>query len=405
MAIFKYKGLDKTGKEIKGSVNVESLAIAKTRVKSMGIMLTEISEETSQNLKKGSVNITFGSGVSTVDLALMTRQLATLLKAKIQVVEAFTALVDQTDNPRLKITLSEIKQKVNEGSSLASALSDYPTIFDNVYVNMVEAGETSGTLEIVLLRLADFTESQVKLNNKIKSAMTYPVIMMTVGGIMISIIFAVVIPKLSKIFIQRKMELPIQTKISIWISNTIINYWWLIIIAIIGLVYFFKKWVKTTSGRSKWDSLLLKLPIVGELVTMINVSRFCSTLATLLQSGVPILSAMRIVSNLISNVHMKKAVEESRTSISEGASLTNPLIKSELFPPMVTHMIKLGEKSGELEPMLQIVAENYEDQVNSKLSGLTSILEPIMMVGMGLVVAFVVFSVVVPMMQMNSLKH
>lgn len=405
MAIFKYKGLDKTGKEIKGSVNVENLATAKTRVKSMGIMLTEINEETSQNLKKGSVNLTFGSGVSTVDLALMTRQLATLLKAKIQVVEAFTALVDQTDNPRLKITLSEIKQKVNEGSSLASALSDYPTIFNNVYVNMVEAGETSGTLEIVLLRLADFTESQVKLNNKIKSAMTYPVIMMTVGGIMISIIFAVVIPKLSKIFIQRKMELPIQTKISIWISNTIINYWWLIIIAIIGLVYFFKKWVKTTSGRSKWDSLLLKLPIVGELVTMINVSRFCSTLATLLQSGVPILSAMRIVSNLISNVHMKRAVEESRTSISEGASLTNPLIKSELFPPMVTHMIKLGEKSGELEPMLQIVAENYEDQVNSKLSGLTSILEPIMMVGMGLVVAFVVFSVVVPMMQMNSLKH
>jgi general secretion pathway protein F len=323
----------------------------------------------------------------------------------IQVVEAFSALVDQTDNPRLKITLSEIKQKVNEGSSLASALSDYPAIFNNVYVNMVEAGETSGTLEVVLLRLADFTESQVKLNNKIKSAMTYPVIMMTVGGIMISIIFAVVIPKLSKIFIQRKMELPIQTKISIWISNTIINYWWLIIIGIIGLVYFFKKWTKTEAGRSKWDALLLKLPVVGELITMINVSRFCSTLATLLQSGVPILSAMRIVSNLISNVHMKRAVEESRTSISEGASLTNPLIKSELFPPMVTHMIKLGEKSGELEPMLQIVAENYEDQVNSKLSGLTSILEPIMMVGMGLVVAFVVFSVVVPMMQMNSLKH
>lgn len=405
MAIFKYKGLDKTGKEIKGNVNVENLAVAKARVKGMGIMLTEINEETSQNLKKGSVNITFGSGVSTVDLALMTRQLATLLKAKIQVVEAFSALVDQTDNPRLKITLSEIKQKVNEGSSLASALSDYPAIFNNVYVNMVEAGETSGTLEVVLLRLADFTESQVKLNNKIKSAMTYPVIMMTVGGIMISIIFAVVIPKLSKIFIQRKMELPIQTKISIWISNTIINYWWLIIIGIVGLVYFFKKWTKTEAGRSKWDALLLKLPVVGELVTMINVSRFCSTLATLLQSGVPILSAMRIVSNLISNVHMKRAVEESRTSISEGASLTNPLIKSELFPPMVTHMIKLGEKSGELEPMLQIVAENYEDQVNSKLSGLTSILEPIMMVGMGLVVAFVVFSVVVPMMQMNSLKH
>lgn len=405
MAIFTYKGIDRSGKEIKGSINVENLAVAKSKVKSMGIMLTEIKEETSQNLKKGTTSITFGSGVSTEDLALMTRQLATLLKAKIQVVEAFTALVDQTDNPRLKITLSEIRQKVNEGSSLAQALGDYPKIFDNVYVNMVEAGEQSGTLEIVLLRLADFTESQVKLNNKIKSAMTYPVIMMTVGSIMISIIFAVVIPKLSKIFIARKMELPLQTKISIWISNAIIGYWWLILISMGVGYYLFKKWVASEGGRKTWDSFVLKLPVVGELVTMINVSRFCSTLATLLQSGVPILASMRIVANLISNVHMKKAVDESRVSISEGASITGPLIKSELFPPMVTHMIKLGEKSGELEPMLKIVAENYEDQVNSKLSGLTSILEPIMMVGMGVVVAFVVFSVVVPMMQMNQLKH
>lgn len=405
MPIYAYKGIDRTGKELKGTVNVENLTAAKQRVKGMGIMLTEIKEETSQTIKKGSAGFTFGSGVSTEDLALMTRQLATLLKAKIQVVEAFTALYDQTDNPRLKITLSEIRQKVNEGSSLASALSDYPKIFDNVYINMVEAGETSGTLEIVLLRLADFTESQVKLNNKIKSAMTYPVIMMTVGGIMIGIIFAVVIPKLTKIFIARKMELPLVTKICVAISNIILGYWWMIILGFIGSYLLFKKWVATPKGKSTFDSLVLKLPVVSPLVTMINVSRFCSTLATLLNSGVPILAAMRIVANLISNTHMKKAVEESRTSISEGGSITTPLVKSELFPPMVTHMIKLGEKSGELEPMLKIVAENYEDQVNSKLSGLTSILEPIMIVGMGLMVGLVVFAVVLPMMQMNSMKH
>jgi general secretion pathway protein F len=222
---------------------------------------------------------------------------------------------------------------------------------------------------------------------------------------MISIIFAVVIPKLTKIFIARKMELPLVTKICVWISNTILGYWWMIIIGIIVGIFMFKRWIASTNGRSIWDSILLKLPVVSELITMINVSRFCSTLATLLHSGVPILAAMRIVANLISNVHMKRAVEESRTSISEGASITTPLIKSELFPPMVTHMIKLGEKSGELEPMLKIVAENYEEQVNTKLSGLTSVLEPIMMVGMGLVVALVVFAVVVPMMQMNSMKH
>lgn len=403
MAIFNYKGIDKTGKELKATINADGLNAAKQRIRSMGIMLIEIHEQTSTTMKKSS-SMSFGTGVSIADLALMTRQLATLLKAKIQVVEAFSALVDQTENPRLKITLSEIRSKVNEGSSLAKALSDYPKIFDNVYINMVDAGEASGTLEVVLLRLADFTESQLKLRNKIKSAMTYPVIMMVAGGAMIGLIFIVVIPKISKIFINMKRDLPLQTKICIWISNFLVNYWWLVIIAGIGAWVGFKKYLKTEAGRSKFDSVILKLPIVGEIVTMINVSRFCSTLATLLQSSVPILASMKIVSNLVSNVHMKRAVDEARTSISEGGSITGPLIRSELFPPMVTHMIKLGEKSGELEPMLHIVSENYEDQVNSKLSGLTSVLEPIMMVMMGLVVAFIIFSVVVPLIDLNTIR-
>lgn len=404
MAIYNYKGLDKTGTEVKGTINVEGLAAAKTRVRGMGIMLTEIHEQTSGSVKKAA-GLSLGSSVSINDLSLMTRQLATLLRAKIQVVEAFTALVDQTDNPSLKITLSEIRQKVNEGSSLAKALSDYPKIFDTVYVNMVDAGEASGTLEVVLLKLADFTEGQVKLRNKIKGAMTYPVIMMCAGGAMIGIIFIFVIPKLTKIFISMKRELPLQTKICIWISNFLINYWWLVIAGAIGGWIAFKKYVASEAGKAKYDALVLKLPVISEIVTMVNVSRFCSTLATLLQSGVPILVSMKIVSNLISNVHMKKAIEESRQSVSEGASLTGPLVRSELFPPMVTHMIKLGEKSGELEPMLQIVAENYEDQVNTKLSGLTSFLEPIMMIMMGLVVAFIVFSVVVPLIDLNSVTR
>jgi general secretion pathway protein F len=405
MAIYNYKGIDRTGKEVKGTVNVEGLSSAKAKVKSLGIMLTDISEQTSGSVKKASSSISFGSGVSIEDLSLMTRQLATLLRAKIQVVEAFTALVDQTDNPNLKITLSEIRQKVNEGSSLAKALGDYPKIFDNVYVNMVDAGETSGTLEVVLLKLADFTEGQLKLRNKIKGAMTYPIIMMIAGGGMIGIIFIFVIPKITKIFISMKKTLPLQTQLCIWFSNFLINYWWLVIMGIVGSVVGYKKYAATPAGKEKIDSIVLKMPVIAEIVTMINVSRFCSTLATLLQSGVPILVSMKIVSNLISNVHMKRAIEESRTSVSEGASLTGPLIRSELFPPMVTHMIKLGEKSGELEPMLQIVAENYEEQVNTKLSGLTSILEPIMMVVMGVVVAFIIFSVVVPLIDLNNVTR
>jgi general secretion pathway protein F len=405
MAIYTYKGLDKTGKEVKDSVTSESLSQAKTKLRSLGVMLLEIKEEKSSSQSKSSkMSFSLGPSVPIAELSLMTRQLATLIKAKIQIVEAFSALVDQTDNPRLKMVLSEIKQKVNEGSSLAASLKDYPKIFNNVYVNMVEAGESSGTLEIVLLRLADFLEAQVKLRNKVKGAMTYPIIMIIVGSLMMSIIFIFVIPKITRIFVTMKKELPLQTKISIWISEFLQNYWYVVILGLIFSFFAFKRYITTEKGRARWDRFLLKCPIIGEIVMMINVSRFCSTLSTLLSSGVPILTAMKIVKNIVGNVHMQLAIEQSRSNIAEGAPLTNPLIKSGLFPPMVTHMIKLGEKSGELEPMLNIVAENYEDQVDTKLGGLTSVLEPIMMVGMGLAVAFIVFSVVVPMMEINTLR-
>lgn len=404
MAIYSYKGLDKTGKEIKSSINSESLSQAKNRVRALGVMLIEIKEQKTNNNDKEKSSFSFSTGVSVSELALVTRQLATLIKAKIQIVEAFSALVDQTESPKLRAVLSEVKQKVNEGSSLAGALADYPKIFNNVYVNMVEAGESSGTLEVVLLRLADFTESQVKLRNKIKGAMTYPIIMMVVGAAMMGIILVFVIPKITRIFVTMKRELPLQTRISIWLSDFVANFWWAIIIGVVVGVISFRKYISTKNGQAIWHRFLLKAPLIGELTMMINVSRFCSSLATLLTSGVPILTSLRIVKNLIGNVHMQKAVDEARVNISEGASMTAPLIKSRLFPPMVTHMIKLGEKSGELEPMLKIVAENYEDQVETKLSGLTSVLEPIMMVAMGLAVAFIVFSVVVPMMEINSMR-
>ncbi|TNF02489.1 MAG: hypothetical protein EP326_03135 [Deltaproteobacteria bacterium] len=234
--------------------------------------------------------------------------------------------------------------------------------------------------------------------------MTYPIIMASVGFIMMMIIFIFVIPKITKIFTTMKRELPFQTKLCIWISEFLQGYWWAVIIGIFAGWWAFKKYISKGKGQERWHRLVLKLPIAGNIVTMINVSRFCSTLATLLNSGVNILVSMNIVKNLIDNVHMQRAISESRTNVQEGASLTAPLVKSGLFPPMVTHMIKLGERSGELEEMLQIVAENYEDQVETKLSGLTSTLEPIMMIGMGLAVAFIVASVVVPMMELNTIR-
>lgn len=402
MALYTYKGINTSGKEIKATINSESISIAKQKIKSMGIMLITINEQKSGTEKKGSIS--FGSGVNIQDLSLMTRQLATLIKAKIQIVEALSALVDQADNQKLKIILAEVKQKVNEGSSLANALADYPKVFNNVFINMVDAGESSGTLDVVLLRLADFTEAQVKLKNKIKGAMMYPIIMAFVGSVMMGIIFAFVIPKITKIFVTMKKELPLQTQVCIWISNFVRNYWWGIIIGMFLFWIIFNKYITSKKGEPIWHKVLLKMPIVGELSVMINVGRFCSTLATLLKSGVPILIALKIVRNLIGNVHMQSAVESSRVSIAEGGSLAAPLASSGHFPSVVTHMLKLGERSGELEPMLEIIAENYEDQVNTKLAGLTTILEPIMIVALGLAVGFIVFSVVVPMMELNTLR-
>jgi len=404
MPIYAYKGLDRTGKEIKNTINMENILAAKQRIKSMGVMLIDIREQKAQGTSGGATLLRVGGSVPVDDLAMMTRQLSTLIKAKIQIVEALSALTDQVENPNLRLILSDLRQKVNEGASLAKALQDHPKVFNSIYSNMVEAGEASGTLEIVLLRLADFTESQVKLKNKIKGAMTYPVIMAAFGFVMMNVIFIFVIPKIAKIFISMKKELPLITKICIAISNFLVSYWWLVIIGIVVSLYSILKYIETPQGQSRWHALQLKLPVLGVLVKMINVSRFCSTLGTLMNSGVPILTALNIVKNLIPNVHMKDAVEKARQSVSEGASLAQPLIQSGHFPPLVTHMIKLGEKSGELEPMLKIISENYEDQVQSKISGLTSVLEPIMMICLGVAIGFIVFAVVIPMMNMNSLR-
>lgn len=404
MPIYAYKGMDRTGKEIKNTINVDSIASAKQRIKSMGIMLIDIREQKAQGTSGGRSLLSIGGSVPVDDLAMMTRQLATLIKAKIQIVEALSALVDQVENQNLRLVLSDLRSKVNEGASLAKALQDHPKVFNSIYANMVEAGEASGTLELVLIRLAEFTEAQVKLKNKIKGAMTYPVIMGIFGFAMMNVIFIFVIPKMAKIFTSTKRELPFITEVCIWISEFMQSYWWAVIVGMVGSVYLVNRYINSPKGRSQWDALMLRLPIIGMLVKMINVSRFCSTLGTLMNSGVPILTALNIVKNLISNVHMKDAVEKARISVSEGASLVQPLVQSGYFPALVTHMIRLGERSGELEPMLKIISENYEDQVESKISGLTSILEPIMMICLGGAVGFIVFAVVIPMMDLNKVN-
>jgi general secretion pathway protein F len=267
---------------------------------------------------------------------------------------------------------------------------------------MVRAGETSGTLEIVLERIADYTENQAKLRAKITSALTYPVIMLFVAIGIISFLFVAVVPKITRIFEEMKASLPLPTKILIAISSFVRDYWWLLFLVIGAGIYFTVKYIRSPAGRIKFDSLMLRAPVIGEITRMLAMARFSRTLSTLLRSGVPILQAMDIVKNILNNQILLSALEEARNSIREGESIAIPLKKSGQFPPLVIHMIAVGERSGQLEDMLNNVADTYDYQVEARLGALTSLLEPIMILSMGAVIFFMVISILLPILQLNE---
>jgi general secretion pathway protein F len=307
------------------------------------------------------------------------------------------------EKERLKRVISEVRQRVNEGASLADALAVHPKVFTTLYVNMIRAGESSGALDVVLVRLADFTESQARLRSKIIGTMTYPIFMIVIGSGIMGILFAVVIPKITKIFEDTQVTLPWTTKLLIGFSTVVSKYWWVMLLLVVVGVWGFWRWKATTAGRARWDRFKLTIPIFGRLIRTIAVGRFTRTLATLLQSDVPLLAAMDIVKNIVGNVRLAEVIEQARQAIQEGESIAAPLKRSGEFPPLVHHMVAVGERSGSLEEMLGNVADAYEDQVETTIAALTSLMEPLMIVVMGAIVAFVVFSVLMPILQINTL--
>jgi general secretion pathway protein F len=403
--IYDYKALNPSGKSSKGIIEADSQKTARSKLKKQGLMVTSIVEKTAAK-PSTSAGIPFFSGrVSAQEVALMTRQLASLIKANIPLVEALSALVDQTENEKLKVILSQVRQDVNEGSSLAKATGAHPRAFDTIFVNMIEAGESSGTLSLVLIRLADLKEAQMRLRSKVISGMTYPALMMFVAfGLMLAI-FTFVIPKLTKIFDSMNKPVPALTKFLMSVSDAIVGYWYAFIALGFFIVWLFKRYISTETGRAKWDALTLKFPIAGPLVRMVAVTRFSSTMSTLLGSGVPILTSMAIARNLVGNVPIAKAISNARENITEGQSIAEPLKRSGEFPPMMIHMISIGEKTGELPSMLKNVAETYEEQVNTKIDAMTSLLEPLMIVGMGGAVGFIVMSVFMPLMEIMNIQQ
>jgi general secretion pathway protein F len=425
MPVFEYRGLSEAGKNVNGLLEADSPKTLRAALRKSGVYLTEVVRE-AQAPKPGArsgakpgvpapaagsrdVNLSLTKlargRISTDDISITTRQLATLLGAGVTLVEALTALVDQAEKDKLKRVLSEVKQKVNEGSSLADALVPHQRIFGTLYVNMIRAGEHSGALDAVLLRLADFTEGQAKLKQKILGTLLYPAIMVVIGGGILTMLMTVVVPKVTKIFSDMQAALPWTTQLLIFVSDTLQNYWWIFFPSIIGAGFLFFRWMRSPTGKPVFDRYLLKAPVVGGLVRMIAIARFARTLATLLKSGVPLLTAMDIVKNVVTNTVLAEVVEKARDSIREGESIANPLKRSGQFPALVHHMIAIGERSGQLEDMLLSVADSYENQVEVKIGALTALLEPLIIVGMGAVIAFVAFSILMPILQLNTSIH
>ncbi len=408
MPAYAYTGLTNKGKQIRGILSADNVAALKAALKREGVYLTGVTETTAAaaGSAAGGREIDLSKLLDRVTpkmVADTTRLLGTLLHAGVTLPESLRALTDQVESQRFKGILSDVADKVNEGSSLADSMAAYPKIFPGLYINMIRAGEASGALETVLFRLAEFMEKQLEIRSKVTSAMFYPIVLSVLGAVIITVLMVGIVPKITSMFTDMNAQLPWNTRLLIWLSETITSYWWLIILAGFGVVWLFRKWVATPSGRWAWDRFLLNLPVFGELIRKVSIARFARTLSTLLQSGVQLLQALEIVKSLLGNVVLEKVVGQARDNIREGQGIAPALKQSGEFPPLVTHMIAVGERSGQLESMLSDVADAYDRETNTTIQRSTALLEPLMIVVMGVAVGFVIFSIMQPIMMLTEM--
>jgi general secretion pathway protein F len=415
MPMYAFKGVANNGRTITGVRDADSPKTLRQNLRKDGVLVTsfELSKggkaAKEQNAKRAGLSkeVDLGgifSGVRKVEIAAFTRQMSTLLKSGIPLADSLGALVDQVTNVRFKAPLSEVRTAVNEGSSLGDALARHPKLFDELFVSMVRAGEVAGNLDEVLTRLADFLEGSQKLKSKVQGAMIYPLVMVIVGAGIMAVLMIKVIPEITSMFTSQGKTLPLNTRFLIASSRFMGNYWWLI--GIVGVItgILFLRWIKSEGGRPVWHKFVLGMPVVGELVRTVNVGRFARTLGTMLQSGVPMLKALDTAKQIVGNVLIKHAIEDAKKAVTEGESLAQTLKKSGQFPATMIHMVAVGEKAGQLEQMLDRVATTYESEVDVKLTRLTSLLEPLMLVIMGGAVAFIVFSILQPIMDLGQIS-
>ena len=407
MPVYSYKGVSEGGKSVKGTVSAENMRAVRSRLRLDGVFPTQINEAdgtpeiANSPAKRSRFHFELPVRIPALQLSVATRQLATLTSAGIPLVECLNSLVEQIEHSALKNIFSQIRDRVNEGSALADAIATSGK-FDSLYVSMVRSGEASGALGTVLNRVADYLEDQVRLASKLTSIFVYPSVLLGFAILVVAMLVTVVLPQITNLLLSLGQELPFYTRMVIAASDIARSWWWLMLGGLLLLIFGFRMFRRTDSGRMIVDRAILKLPLVGRVVRVVAIARFSRTLSSLLSGGVGIIQSLDIARHVARNAVIENAIDDARTSVLEGASLAYPLRASGEFPPMVITMVEVGERAGDLESMLAKVAETYDEQVETTVTRLTSLLEPLLILVMVGIVLFIMMATLLPLMSVTS---
>ncbi len=404
MPAFEYIALDTEGRQKKGVLEADTARQIRVQLREQALTpleVNEVAQATSKTAASGKA--TKRVRINTAEMALVTRQLATLIRAALPIEEALKAVSDQCERPSHKSMMLAVRARVVEGHSLADGLALFPNVFDPLYRAMVAAGEKSGHLDEVLERLADYTEKRHYLRQKVQLALVYPAILVTVAVAVVTALLIFVVPKVVEQFDQAGQQLPLLTRIMINLSEFLQGWWWALLALIIGSAFFFARLLQQPAFRMRFDRRLLRWPLVGRLTRGVNTARFARTLSILSSSAVPLLEGLRIAGEVVDNRYLREVIREAATRVREGSSLRAALTKHDAFPPMLVHMIGSGESSGELDSMLAKAAENHEREFESLVGVTLGLLEPLLILSMGVMVLCIVLAILLPIFQMNQL--
>lgn len=421
MPVFQYKALTAKGDNTTGVVDADTPKEAREKLRGRNIFVTEMTtvgdKKKEEKLQKGGVDVSAGNALEAArsfklpslraskargEVPGLTRLLATLLHAGIPLVDAIGSLISQTENQYCEMVLRQVKEDVQSGAGFADALANHPDLFDGLYVNMVRAGEAAGALDEVLKRLAGFLQAQSRMKNRVSAALTYPLIMTVCGGGVVTFLLMFVVPRITKIFEKKKQALPVPTQMLLTVQHAIVDYWWMGALGIVFVALVYKMYTRTESGALWKDTTKLRLPIFGDLFRKQSVARFATTFATLLKSGVQATDALKILGTIVDNRLLSNVLDDVRQRIIEGADISTPIKKSKVFPPVVGDMIAIGEESGQLEELLDRIAEAYDEEIDVTTQRVTATIEPVIIICMAVIVGFIVMAIILPLVNMNK---